>query len=309
MIYLVMVLVGASVTLLTFGVYLVVSGGQGGVIRQRLAGLREAESRLETDERRRRLRRRESLEQLLQGLGERISRSEAKKSWLRRQLQQAGYRHPQAPALFMALRLLAAVGCYLGASFLVTFFGVEAPLRFVFVFSVAALGWMIPFILLKRKRQARMRALQRGLADAVDLLVVCIEAGLGLNQALMRVAEEIERVSPEIAHELDLVTLEMRAGTPRDEALKHMAERTELDDVRSWVSMMVQTERFGTSIADSLRVHSDTMRVKRRQRAEEAAAKLTVKLLVPLVLFVLPAIFVVVLGPGILIFAEFWATQ
>jgi tight adherence protein C len=309
MIYLVMVLVGASVTLFTFGVYLVVSGGQGGVIRQRLAGLREAESRLETDERRRRLRRRESLEQLLQGLGERISRSEAKKSWLRRQLQQAGYQHPQAPAIFMALRLLAAVGCYFGASFLVTLFGVEAPLRFVFVFAVAALGWMIPFILMKRKRQARMRALQRGLADAVDLLVVCIEAGLGLNQALMRVAEEIEGVSPEIAHELDLVTLEMRAGRPREEALKNMAERTELDDVRSWVSMMVQTERFGTSIADSLRVHSDTMRVKRRQGAEEAAAKLTVKLLVPLVLFVLPAIFVVILGPGILIFAEFWATQ
>jgi tight adherence protein C len=304
-----MVLVGASVTLFTFGVYLVVSGGQGGVIRQRLAGLREAESRLETDERRRRLRRRESLEQLLQGLGERISRSEAKKSWLRRQLQQAGYQHPQAPAIFMALRLLAAVGCYFGASFLVTLFGVEAPLRFVFVFAVAALGWMIPFILMKRKRQARMRALQRGLADAVDLLVVCIEAGLGLNQALMRVAEEIERVSPEVAHELDLVTLEMRAGRPRDEALKNMAERTELDDVRSWVNMMVQTERFGTSIADSLRVHSGTMRVKRRQRAEEAAAKLTVKLLVPLVLFVLPAIFVVVLGPGILIFTEFWATR
>jgi tight adherence protein C len=162
---------------------------------------------------------------------------------------------------------------------------------------------------LKRKRQARTRALQRGLADAVDLLVVCIEAGLGLNQALMRVAEEIERVSPEIAYELDLVILEMRAGTPRDEALRNMAERTELDDVRSWVSMMVQTERYGTSIADSLRVHSDTMRVKRRQRSEEAAAKLTVKLLIPLVLFVLPAIFVVVLGPGVLIFTEFWTTR
>ena len=134
----------------------------------------------------------------------------------------------------------------------------------------------------------------------LDMLVCCVEAGLGLNQALVRVSDEIDHVSPIMSEQLAMINLEMRAGTPRDEALKNFAERTGLVDIRSLVSMLVQTDRFGTSVATALRVHSETMRTKRRQRAEEAAAKTTIKLVFPLVLFVFPAMFVVVLGPSAL---------
>jgi tight adherence protein C len=136
--------------------------------------------------------------------------------------------------------------------------------------------------------------------DMLDMLVVCVEAGLGLNQALVRVADEIDHVSLVMSEQLALVNLEMRAGTPRDEALKNLADRTGLTDMKSLVGMLIQTDRFGTSVADALRVHSDTMRTKRRQRAEEAAAKTTIKLVFPLVLFVFPAMFVVVLGPSVI---------
>ncbi|MEJ2371795.1 MAG: type II secretion system F family protein, partial [Gemmatimonadales bacterium] len=118
--------------------------------------------------------------------------------------------------------------------------------------------------------------------------------------------EEIDRVSPEMSEELTVVNLEIRAGTPRDEALRHFAERTGVEDVQAFVSMLLQTDRFGTSIADSLRVHADTLRTKRRQRAEEAAAKLTVKMLFPLIMFVFPAFFVVLLGPSIFLFKDFF---
>ncbi|MGH9379454.1 MAG: type II secretion system F family protein [Thermoanaerobaculia bacterium] len=306
MIYLVVLLAGLSVTLLTVGVASAVMGGtQGRVVRQRLAGLQGGGAWGDADARRRRLKRRERIETLLSGLGERVSRKRVRQPLLRRQLRQAGYRSPKAPALFMAIRLLLAVGLYAIAAFFVSFTEVEASTRLLILVMGGLLGWMLPFLVLKRKIRERARALQRGLADAVDLLVVCVEAGLGLNQALIRVAEEMERVSPEISEELETVVLEMRAGTPREVALQNLAERTALQDIRSWVGMMVQTERFGTSIADSLRVHSDSMRTKRRQRAEEAAAKLTVKLLIPLVVFVFPALLVVIFGPAVLLLKEF----
>jgi tight adherence protein C len=142
--------------------------------------------------------------------------------------------------------------------------------------------------------------LQRALPDSLDLLVVCVEAGLGLNQALVRVSEEIEHVSTVMSDELVLTNLEIRAGTPRDEALRNLGERTGLGDLKSLTAMLIQTDRFGTSVATALRVHSDTMRTKRRQRAEEAAAKTTIKLVFPLVLFIFPAMFVVILGPAVL---------
>lgn len=310
MIYLVIALIALAVTLLTVGVAVAVTGGQGRIIRQRLADLRSTGGIwLEGDARRRRLRRRERLEALLGRLGERVSASEVRMSALRRQLLQAGWRHPRAAVLFMGTRLLLAVGLFSATGFLISLTGAQASLRILLLVTAGLLGWMLPFIVLKRKGRARSRALQRGLADAIDVLVVCVEAGLGLNQALMRVADEMERVSLEISEELTMVALEMRAGTPRDEALHNMADRTALQDIRSWVSMMIQTERFGTSIADSLRVHADTMRTKRRQRAEEAAAKLTVKLIFPLVFFVFPALFAVILGPAVIIFTKFMGGQ
>jgi tight adherence protein C len=132
------------------------------------------------------------------------------------------------------------------------------------------------------------------------MLVVCVEAGLGLNQAMARVAEEVEHISAVMSEELEILNLEIRAGTPREDALRHFGERTDVKDIKSLVSMLIQTDRFGTSIAQALRVHSDDLRVKRRQRAEEAAAKTTIKLVIPLAIFVFPAMFIVILGPAML---------
>jgi tight adherence protein C len=147
-----------------------------------------------------------------------------------------------------------------------------------------------------RRRQTE---LTRALPDALDLMVVCVEAGLGLNQALVRVGEEIDRVSRILSEEFVLVSLEIRAGAPREEALRHLGERTGLSEFRAFVSMLIQTDRFGTSIAQALRIHADESRTKRRQRAEEEAAKLAVKLLIPIVLFIFPSIFIVILGPAL----------
>ncbi len=140
--------------------------------------------------------------------------------------------------------------------------------------------------------------MQKALPDALDLLVVCVEAGLGLNHSLRRVAHEIGAVSPALAQELTTVNLEIRAGAPRLEAIKNLGERTGLDDLRALAAMLVQTERFGTSIAQALRVHADSLRVKRQFQAEERAQKASVKLIFPLVLFIFPGIFVVLVGPA-----------
>jgi tight adherence protein C len=146
-------------------------------------------------------------------------------------------------------------------------------------------------------RQAKIR---RGLPDVLDLLVICIEAGLSLDQATARTSVELKAAQPDLCDELSLVVLEQRAGRPRGEAWKHMAERTDVDCVRNLVSMLVQAEQFGTSVAKTLRVHSDTLRTQRVQAVEEAAAKTTIKLIFPLVLFIFPSLFVVVLGPAVI---------
>jgi tight adherence protein C len=297
MIYLVVLLISFSVMLLIMGVGAAVTG-QGRVVRQRLTEVRTGSMSKEVEARRRRSARRDTLQQFLEALGGRVANSDsARYGPLARKLSEAGYRHPNVVILYMGIRALSAFGFLLAGMFLANF-APEAALRGLIMFGFLLLGWMIPFIIVKRKANERRKALNRGLADALDLMVVCVEAGLGVNQALMRVAEETDRVNPEISDELTMVTLEMRAGTPREDALRNFATRTENEDVRSWVNMMIQTDKFGTSIADSLRIHSDTLRTKRQQRAEEAAAKLTVKMLIPLVIFVFPAIFIVILGPA-----------
>jgi tight adherence protein C len=164
----------------------------------------------------------------------------------------------------------------------------------------ATAGWVaLPFYIRSRVK-ARQKAVQRALPDALDMLVVCVEAGLGLNQALVRVADEIHQVSPLLSEQLVMVNLEIRAGTAREQALRNLAERTGLTDVSSLVAMLIQTDRFGTSIANALRVQAISLRTKRRQRAEEAAAKTAIQLVFPLVLFIFPALFVVILGPAVL---------
>lgn len=305
MIYLVVVLISLSVGLLVVGVGQAVTS-QGRVVRQRLTEVRTGSFSKEAEARRRRQSRRESLQQFLETVGGRLNKPKsARMGAVARQIAEAGYRYENAVAVYLGLRVLGALLFMLLGAYLSGF--LEDPLvRPLLIVAFALLGWMLPFILLKRKIRARKKALARGLADALDLMVVCVEAGLGVNQALMRVAEEMDRVSPEIADELTMVTLEMRAGTPREDALRNLSDRTGNEDVRSWVNMMIQTDKFGTSIADSLRIHSDTLRTKRQQRAEEEAAKLTVKMLIPLVLFVFPAIFIVILGPAFISLSEFF---
>jgi tight adherence protein C len=171
---------------------------------------------------------------------------------------------------------------------------------------LALLGWMAPFFYVDGRVKTRQTSISKALPDTLDLLVVCVEAGLGLNQALVRVSAEIDRISQEMSDELTVVNLEIRAGTPRDEALRHLGERTGVDDVRSLTSMLLQTDRFGTSIADALRVHAETLRSKRMQKAEEAAAKTTVKMLFPLIFFIFPSIFVVLVGPAVFLFQDFF---
>jgi tight adherence protein C len=165
---------------------------------------------------------------------------------------------------------------------------------------VPALGFFIPRFFLKRAMKERQRHIRLGLPDALDLTVICVEAGLALDQAMMRVGEDLRHAHPELSGEFHLFDLETRAGKPRAEALKNLAARTGVDDVRGLVGTLIQTDRFGTSVAQALRVHSDSLRTERRQRAEEQAAKTTVKMIIPLVLFVLPSLIFVTVGPAII---------
>lgn len=300
MIWIVVALTALTVVLLVIGVA-GVSGSQTRELRSRLEELRTGiEGHRELQERRRRQEKRERLETLLEAVGERFAGESARRmSDLQERLVHAGYRHPNAVTIFMGIRLLLAAslggGVLLGSSVL----QVGAVNIMVLAAFAGVLGWMAPFIWLRVKRKRRQNEVQRALPDALDLLVVCVEAGLGLNQALMRVSDEMDRISPILADELTIVSLQIRAGTPRQEALKNLGERTGISDVRSLVGMLIQTDRFGTSIANALRVHADTLRDKRRQRAEEEAAKLSIKMLFPLVAFIFPAIFVVLLGPAV----------
>jgi tight adherence protein C len=152
-----------------------------------------------------------------------------------------------------------------------------------------------------KRRQAKIR---RGLPDVLDLLIICIEAGLSMDQACARTAEELVRAQPELCDELGLVVLEQRAGRPRADAWKHLSERTDVDVIRNLVSMLIQSEQFGTSVAKTLRTHSDTLRTKRVQQVEEAAAKTTIKLVFPLVFCIFPSLFLVTLGPAAILMAD-----
>ncbi len=311
MIWLVAALTAVSVGLLVLGIANL-APGEGRIVKRRLAALQtDAITYRELQERRRRQAKRQRLEALLEALGEKMGagekeQEEGQPSETRKWLVYGGYRHANAVAIFMGVRLLFAAALGLGAFFGLAVFALPTSQIFLLTAVAGLVGWMLPFLVVNSRVKKRQLEIQRALPDTLDLLVVCVEAGLGLNQALVRVAEEIDRISPEMSDELTVVNLEIRAGTPRDEALRHLGDRTGVDDVRALVSMLVQTDRFGTSVADSLRVHAETLRSKRMQRAEEKAAKTTVKMLFPLILFIFPAIFVALLGPAVFIFRDFF---
>ena len=233
----------------------------------------------------------------LKKVGDRVPRPAREMGKLRERLVQSGYRNAEALPVFYGIRFGAAV---LGFAM----FATPLLMRPNLTFALGALGfgYLLPGIVLARIVGRRQHKIQLSLADALDLMVVSVEAGLGLDQAMMRVSQELEGSHPELAEELRLVNLELLAGKPRSDALRNLSARTGVDDVSALVSMLVQTDKFGTSVANSLRLYSETLRTKRRQRAEEAAAKTGVKMVFPLVLCIFPTIFVVTIGPAALRF-------
>jgi tight adherence protein C len=236
----------------------------------------------------------ERLEQALDPFSKAIPLSPSEVSRTRRWLIQAGYREPRHLTVYVGSRLATALFAIV---LVIAISGVGSPLLMI---GVGAFGFFLPRFMLKRLIKGRQHRIKLGLPDALDLTVICVEAGLALDQALMRVGQDLHHAHPELSDEFHLVNLEMRAGKPRAEALRNLVERTGVDDIRSLVGTLIQTDRFGTSVAQALRVHSDSLRTERRQRAEEQAAKTTIKMVIPLVLFVLPSIIFVTLGPAII---------
>ena len=231
--------------------------------------------------------------ELLQRVGRRLPKSPKELGTLQLRLIQAGFRRSEALPVFLAIRVGVAV-----LAFAVCATPILMRPSLTVALAALGVGYVLPGIVLARLAKRRQHRIRLSLADALDLLVISVEAGLGLDQALMRVSQELEMSHPDLAGELRLVNLELLAGTPRPEALRNLARRTGVDDLNSLVAMLVQTDKFGTSVANSLRVFSDTLRTKRRQRAEEAAAKTGVKMVFPLVLCIFPAIWVVTIGPA-----------
>ncbi len=240
----------------------------------------------------------------LQKLRTYVPKSPREMTRLQRRMAQAGF-HGWTPVFVYAFAEIALA--------LIGFFTVFslAPARTGWMFALAAAvqGYLVPGFYVSRRIRHRRKQIENGLPDALDLLIVSIEAGLALDQALLKCAEELELPYPALSQELHLVNVETRAGKPRLEALKNFAKRTQVDDVRALVAMLVQTDRFGTSVAQALRTHAETSRIKRRQRAEEKAAKLSVKLIFPLVFFLFPAFFVVSVGPAVIKFVEFFGNM
>lgn len=236
----------------------------------------------------------ERLEQALDPLSKAIPLSPTEVSRTRGWLIEAGYRESKHLTFYVGSRVALAL---LGMLFVLA---VSPQLNLALMVGMGGLGFFIPRIILKRLIRQRQHRITLGLPDALDLTVICVEAGLALDQAMQRVGQDLHHAHPELSEEFYLVNLEMRAGKPRAEALRNLTLRTGVKDIRALVGTLVQTDRFGTSVAQALRVHSDSLRTERRQRAEEAAAKTTIKMVIPLVLFVLPSIIFVTLGPAII---------
>jgi tight adherence protein C len=235
----------------------------------------------------------EQIKAFFKRVGERAPKSANELGKLRLRLVHAGYRSPDALVIFLGIRFACAL-----AAFLLVGTPVLIEPNVLLALFAAALGYLLPGMALGRMAKRRQHRIRMSMPDCLDLLVVSVEAGLGLDQALARVGQELAFAYPELSGELRLVNLELLAGTGRAGALRNLADRTGVDDLRSLVAMLVQTDKFGTSVAASLRVFSDTMRTKRRQRAEEAAAKTGVKMVFPLVVCIFPAIWIVTIGPA-----------
>ena len=238
---------------------------------------------------------------LLERLGQANKpKDQAETSRLRKSLVTAGYRGARAPVIFLGSKLF--LGILFGALFFIfgdeVTKGMSANVFSMTMVATALGGFYAPQLWLSLAISRRKEKLLNGFPDALDLMVVCVEAGLGLDQAISRVGEEIKIGHKDLGDEFQLVSLELRAGFSREQALRNLSERTDIDEIRSLIALLIQTDRFGTSVGQALRVHSDSMRMNRRLRAEEMAAKLPVKLMLPLIVFIFPSLMVVIIGPG-----------
>ena len=241
----------------------------------------------------------QSLIGALKRIGEKAPKSPREMGSLRLRLVQAGFRRDEALTIFFGVRVAFALSLF--ALFSTSI--ISRPNMMVALGGLGV-GYILPGMVLARMAKRRAHRIRLALADMLDLLVVSVEAGLGLDAALQRVGQELAFAYPALSDELRLINLELRAGKPRSEALRNLADRTGVDDLGSLVTMLIQTDKFGTSVAQSLRVYSETLRTKRRQRAEEAAAKTGVKMVFPLVVCIFPAIWIVTIGPAAIQFIK-----
>ena len=229
-----------------------------------------------------------------------VPRSQTEVSVVQARLTRAGYREKSQLNIFYGAKVLVPVLLCL----VVTVTGIYTFAGFFAYIMALGLGFLVPDFWLGNRIGARQTSLRLGLPDALDLIVICVEAGLGVDRAILRTTEELRLSQPETADELTLVSLEQRAGRARADAWRNLGERTGVESIRTLSSILIQADKFGTSVGKALRAHADTLRTRRRQDAEEQAAKTTVKLIFPLVLFIFPALFVVTLGPSMIIIIE-----
>lgn len=229
-----------------------------------------------------------------------MPRSDAEMSTLREKLSQAGYRSESVVRIFLGSKTILGGALAFVALFFAWAKGYDTRQLFGIFATAAGVGFMLPNLWLVLARSQRAEKIRNGLPDSLDLLVVCVESGLALDAGIQRVSEEMRHVHPELSEELQIATLENQMGVPRAEALEHMARRTGVDEMNALVAVITQAERFGTSVSKALRTQGDMLRVKRKLKAEERAQKTTVKLMLPLILFIFPSIFVVLVGPAAL---------
>jgi tight adherence protein C len=237
---------------------------------------------------------------ILHGIGSRVPSSEAEVANLKVDLIRAGFRSENALAVFYGLRIVSTLAMLVVCIMLEAKMPPTPVMKLGLMASGIGAGWILPRFFLEKKVAKRQEVLRLSLPDALDLMVVSIEAGLGLDQAIQHVARELYGSHPDLSDEMSLVTLEMRHGKRRSEALRNFAERTGEAEFRKLVAILVQNDRFGTSMGESLRTHSDFLRVRRRQEAEERAGKVGVKLVFPIFFFILPSMLIVAAGPGLL---------
>ncbi len=300
--FIINVLMFVSVGMVTYTVFSLLPG-KANPTKDRLEQLRVSASARSRKKALSQVRRKEAhfLKERLYSLGQLIiPRSEEARSKMKMDLSRAGYRHSDAVSIYSGIKVLLAL-IFMGG-FGVAGIAMKMKPGHLMFFSpaIAGLGMYLPILWLRFKTKKRKAAILSGFPDALDLLAVCVDAGLGLDAAIVRVADEIRLANRQMSEEFQLLNLEIRAGKPRTEALHNLGQRTDIEDIQSLVAMLIQSDKFGTSIAQSLRVHSDAARTKRRLKAEESAAKTTVKMVFPLLLFILPALFVIVMAPAVL---------